>query len=405
MEAIIIEHLWKTYQRGKSRRGDIRQSLTFWWNNLKSGHEYFNALEDINLNIKEGDVVGIIGPNGAGKSTLLKILSRITYPSKGKVTINGSLSSLLEVGVGFHPELTGRDNIYLNGAIHGMSKKEIDRKFESIVEFSGLELFLDTPVKQYSSGMYVRLAFSISAHLDTDILLLDEVLGVGDLEFKKKSLLKISEKLNEGRTIIMVSHQLDVLQSMCVNGLYLDNGKLIKAGPIDSVIETYLTAKSELKNIDLGLRRDRMGSGKAIVNAIRFVDKNGKHIPTLHSGQYIKIVVELKSADKSLQNVDIRLDVFDKMGHQWFLLSNTISDGTFLQCPGETILECEIPKLPLGEGHYILNASLNVNNQKSDFIQQAAEIEVLPGDFYQTGKLPASSNGVLINYHWRVKEK
>ncbi len=404
MKAIIIEHLWKTYQRGKSRRGDIRQSLTFWWNNLKSGHEYFNALEDINLSINEGDVVGIIGPNGAGKSTLLKILSRITYPSKGKVTINGSLSSLLEVGVGFHPELTGRDNIYLNGAIHGMSKKEIDRKFESIVEFSGLELFLDTPVKQYSSGMYVRLAFSISAHLDTNILLLDEVLGVGDLEFKKKSLQKISEKLNEGRTIIMVSHQLDVLQSLCVNGLYLDNGKLIKAGPIDSVIETYLTAKSELKNIDLGLRRDRMGNGKAIVSALRFVDKDGKILPTIHSGQYIKILVDLKSVDKLLQNVDLRLDVFDKMGQQWFLLSNTISDGTFLQCPGEAILECEIPKFPLGEGHYILNASLNINNQKSDFIQQAAEIEVLPGDFYSTGKLPSASNGVLINYHWKVKE-
>ncbi|MBK9982738.1 MAG: ABC transporter ATP-binding protein [Saprospiraceae bacterium] len=403
MEAIIIEHLWKTYQRGKSRRGDIRQSLTFWWNNLKSGHEYFNALEDINLRINEGDVVGIIGPNGAGKSTLLKILSRITYPSKGKVTINGSLSSLLEVGVGFHPELTGRDNIYLNGAIHGMSKKEIDRKFESIVEFSGLELFLDTPVKQYSSGMYVRLAFSISAHLDTNILLLDEVLGVGDLEFKKKSLQKIAEKLNEGRTIIMVSHQLDVLQSLCVNGLYLDNGKLIKAGPIDSVIETYLTAKSELKNIDLGLRRDRMGSGKAIVSAIRFVDKDGKSLATIHSGQFVKIIVELKSLDKFIQNVDIRLDVFDKMGQQWFLLSNTISDGTFLQCPGEAILECEIPKFPLGEGHYILNASLNINNQKSDFIQQAAEIEVLPGDFYSTGKLPSASNGVLINYHWQVK--
>ncbi|MGB4848569.1 MAG: ABC transporter ATP-binding protein [Saprospiraceae bacterium] len=405
MEAIIIEHLWKTYQRGKSRRGDIRQSLTFWWNNLKSGHEYFNALEDINLSINEGDVVGIIGPNGAGKSTLLKILSRITYPSKGKVTINGSLSSLLEVGVGFHPELTGRDNIYLNGAIHGMSKKEIDRKFESIVEFSGLELFLDTPVKQYSSGMYVRLAFSISAHLDTNILLLDEVLGVGDLEFKKKSLQKISEKLNEGRTIIMVSHQLDVLQSLCVNGLYLDNGKLIKAGPIDSVIETYLTAKSELKNIDLGLRRDRMGNGKAIVSAIRFVDKDSKDLATIHSGQFVKIIVELKSMEKSIQNVDIRLDIFDKMGQQWFLLSNTISDGTFLQCPGEAILECEIPKFPLGEGHYILNASLNVNNQKSDFIQQAAEMEVLPGDFYSTGKLPSASNGVLINYQWRVKEE
>jgi len=404
MTAIIIEHIWKTYQRGKSRRGDIRQSLTFWWNNIKSGHEYFNALEDINLTIEAGDVIGIIGPNGAGKSTLLKILSRITYPSKGKVTINGSLSSLLEVGVGFHPELTGRDNIYLNGAIHGMSKKEIDRKFESIVDFSGLELFLDTPVKQYSSGMYVRLAFSISAHLDTDILLLDEVLGVGDLEFKKKSLEKITEKLNEGRTIIMVSHQLDVLRSMCVNGIYLDDGKLIETGKIDSVIEKYLSSKGELKNIDLAQRSDRMGNGKAIVSSIRFVDKEGKILPTLHSGQHIKIIVALKSADKFLQNVDLRLDVFDKMGQQWFLLSNTISDSTFLQCPGEAILECEIPSFPLGEGHYMLNASLNVNNQKSDFIQQAAAFEVLPGDFYRTGRLPSASNGVLINYHWRIKE-
>lgn len=404
MAAIIIEHLWKTYQRGKSRRGDIRQSLNYWWSDISSGHEYFNALEDINLSIAEGDVVGIIGPNGAGKSTLLKILSRITYPTKGKIIINGSLSSLLEVGVGFHPELTGRDNIYLNGAIHGMSRKEIDRKFESIVDFSGLELFLDTPVKQYSSGMYVRLAFSVSAHLDTSILLLDEVLGVGDLEFKKKSLQKIAEKLNEGRTIIMVSHQLDMLRSLCVKGIYLDNGKIIETGKMNNVIENYLSAKSELKNTDLSLRPDRMGNGKTIVSSIEFTDSEGRLLPTIQSGQLVNIRVALKSKEKVIKNVDLRLDVFDKMGQQWFLLSNTMSDGTFLQCPGEVVLTCVIPRFPLGEGHYILNASLNINNEKSDFIQQAAEMEVMPGDFYRTGRLPSALNGVLVDYHWRIDD-
>ncbi len=404
MAAIIIDDLWKTYQRGKPRRGDLRQSLAYWWNNLNTGYEYFNALEAVNLAIDEGDVVGIVGSNGAGKSTLLKILSRITYPTKGKIIINGSLSSLLEVGVGFHPELTGRDNIYLNGAIHGMTKKEIDKNFDSIVEFSGLESFLDTQVKQYSSGMYVRLAFSISAHLDTNILLLDEVLGVGDLEFKKKSFQKITEKLNEGRTIIMVSHQLEVLRSLCVKGVFLDKGKIIATGSMDDVIEKYLTSKSELISTDLDHRLDRQGSGKVIVSSIRFVDKDGNHLPVLHSGQYVKIIVALKSQEKFIQNVDLRLDVFDKMGQQWFLLSNTISDGTFTQCPGEAILECQIPKFPLGEGHFTLNASLNINNQKSDFIQQAAEIEVIPGDFYPTGKLPSSANGVLINYHWQIRE-
>ncbi len=402
MAAIIIEDLWKTYHRGKTKLGDMRQSFAYWWNNLKSGGETFNALEAVNLTINEGDVVGIVGPNGAGKSTLLKILSRITYPTKGRITINGSLSSLLEVGVGFHPELTGRDNIYLNGAIYGMSKKEIDRKFDNIVEFSGLELFLDTPVKQYSSGMYVRLAFSVSAHLDTNILLLDEVLGVGDLEFKKKSLQKITEKLNEGRTIIMVSHQLEVLRSLCSKGVYIEKGKVMKTGSMDDVIEQYLLEKSEWKKGDLGNRIDRQGNGKAIISSICFVDKDGNNLTSLHSGQFVKIIVTLKSQDRFIQNVDIRLDVFDKMGQQWFLLSNNISDGTFGQCPGQAILECEIPKFPLGEGHFILNASLNINNQKSDFLQHAAEFEVLPGDFYATGKLPGSSNGVLVNYHWRL---
>jgi lipopolysaccharide transport system ATP-binding protein len=402
MPAILIEDLWKTYQRGKTKRGDIRQSMAYWWNQLWAGTESFNALENINLSIDEGDVIGIVGPNGAGKSTLLKLLSRITFPTRGRIMIKGSLSSLLEVGVGFHPELTGRDNIYLNGAIQGMSKKEIDRKFDSIVAFSGLELFLDTPVKQYSSGMSVRLAFSISAHLDTDILLIDEVLGVGDLEFKNKSHQKIKEKISDGNTIIMVSHQLDVLRSMCTKGVYLEKGKMVKRGGIDEVIDYYLTEKSEWVSDDLALRHDRQGNGKAIISSIRFLDRAGQLLPALHSGQFVMIEVSLKSQEKTLQNIDIRLDVFDKMGQPWFLLSNTISDGTFNQCPGEAQLLCEIPKLPLPEGRYTLNASLNINMQKSDYIAHATEFEVVPGDFYRSGKRPGSSAGILIDYEWRV---
>jgi lipopolysaccharide transport system ATP-binding protein len=209
MEAIRIEDVWKTYRRGKTKRGDLRQNLNYWWGSLWQGTEEFNALEAIQLTIEQGEVIGLIGPNGAGKSTLLKLLSRITYPTKGRLTVNGTLSSLLEVGIGFHPELTGRDNIYLNGVIHGMTQKEIARKFESIVSFSGLEEYLDTPIKRYSSGMYVRLAFSVAAHLESSILLLDEVLGVGDLEFKRKSLAKLRETVTDGRTIIIVSHQLE----------------------------------------------------------------------------------------------------------------------------------------------------------------------------------------------------
>lgn len=403
--AIIIEGLSKLYHRGKVRKPDLKSSLTSWLSPAGGETEVFFALDDIDLKIEQGDIVGIVGPNGAGKSTLLKILSRITFPTKGKITIHGSLASMLEVGTGFHPELTGRENIFLNGAIIGMRREEVSRNLDSIVSFSGLEAFLETPVKQYSSGMYVRLAFSVSAHLNTDILLLDEVLGVGDLEFKKKSLQKITEKLNEGRTIIMVSHHLDVLQSLCINGVYLDRGKVISTGSINDVIEKYLSERSEKQTMDLSLRTDRRGNGKVMIKSIRFVDKEGIHLTEMHSGQFVKVIVSLTSQESFIQKVDIRLDVFDKMGQIWFLLSNAISDGIILQCPGDSVLECEIPKFPLSEGHYMLNASLNVNNQNSDFIQQAANIEVLPGDFYQTGKLTTASNGVLVDYHWRLKEK
>jgi len=210
-------------------------------NKVKTVREDFWALQDVSFEINAGDAVGIIGRNGAGKSTLLKVLSRITEPSAGRIEINGRIASLLEVGTGFHPELTGRENIFLNGAILGMSRSEIKRKFDEIVDFSGVEKFLDTPVKRYSSGMYVRLAFAVAAHLEPEILVVDEVLAVGDAEFQKKCLGKMNEVSHqEGRTVLFVSHNMRAIQDLCQKSIYLQNGKILDIGPTDQVIEHYL---------------------------------------------------------------------------------------------------------------------------------------------------------------------
>lgn len=402
MEAIRIEDVWKTYRRGKTKRGDLRQNVSYWWGSVWQGTEEFNALEAINLTIEQGEVIGLIGPNGAGKSTLLKLLSRITHPTKGKLTVNGTLSSLLEVGIGFHPELTGRDNIYLNGVIHGMTQKEIDRKFDSIVSFSGLEDYLDTPIKRYSSGMYVRLAFSVAAHLDSSILLLDEVLGVGDLEFKRKSLAKLRETVTDGRTIIIVSHQLEVLRELCTKGVYLDQGRIKQTGKLDEVIDYYISDHESNLNRDLTTRKDRQGNGKAMIAAIRFANEAGQYLPEIQSGQFVKIQLQLSSSEAILRNVVIRLDIMDMTGQQWLAIINNVSDGMIESCAGNAILECIIPKFPLAEGHYYLNVGLNENKQRSDHIQDAFRFTVLPGYFYKTGRTPDFSKGVLTEYNWGV---
>ncbi len=402
MEAIRIDHVWKTYKRGKIKRSDLRQSIRFWWQEMWHPTEEFHALQDINCRIEKGEVIGILGPNGAGKSTLLKLLSRITSPTQGRISITGSLSSLLEVGIGFHPELTGRENIFLNGVIHGMSRKEIDRKIDQIIDFSGLELYLDTPVKQYSSGMYVRLAFSVSAHLDSDILLLDEVLGVGDLEFKKKSLQKLHETVRDGRTIIMVSHQLDILQSLCTKGIYLEAGQIKATGPINEVIDLYLKSHTDVFQFNIADRKDREGTGVAKIKTLEFINASGETLPHIISGQLVIIRIHLDSQRAILNNVEIRLDIFDQMGQQWFVLSNNVSDGMISQCNGTAAFECVIPKFPLAEGSYYLSASLNVEKQRSDAVQNALRFDVVPGVFYPTGRTPDSSKGVLVDYHWKV---
>ena len=244
--AIEIQDIGKRYKLGKIGTVNLRHFLTEAMKSSvsknKSKKEDFWALKDINLNVNQGEVVGIIGKNGAGKSTLLKILSRVTEPTTGQAIIHGRLASLLEVGTGFHPELTGRENIFLNGSILGMRRKEIKDKLDEIVDFSGIEEFIDTPIKRYSSGMYVRLAFAVAAHLEPEILLVDEVLAVGDLEFQKKCLGKMGDIAGSGRTILFVSHNMGAVAELCKRGIYLENGQIAYDGPMNEAIARYVDA-------------------------------------------------------------------------------------------------------------------------------------------------------------------
>jgi lipopolysaccharide transport system ATP-binding protein len=287
-DAILIEKLSKSYQLGAINTGSFRGDIQRWWARvrrapdplLKVGEvdhgnrqgETIWALKNINLEIKQGETLGIIGRNGAGKSTLLKILSRVTAPTTGEVKIKGRIASLLEVGTGFHPELTGRENIFLNGAIMGMNRDEVKQKFDEIVNFSGVETFLDTPIKRYSSGMYVRLAFAVAAHLDPDILVVDEVLSVGDIEFQKKSLGKMSDATKEGRTVLFVSHNLGAINRLCRKSILLEKGKLVCFDKTENVIKTYV----DTGNIDLTEFRSPHNALKDItLRVVRLCNRQG----------------------------------------------------------------------------------------------------------------------------------
>lgn len=399
--AIIIESVSKTYQRGKVRRGDIRSSMATWWSGMGKEKETFNALTDIDLTIQQGDVVGIIGPNGAGKSTLLKLLSRITFPSKGRITINGSLSSMLEVGTGFHPELTGRENIFLNGAIIGMKRDEVGRKLESIVSFSGLEDFLDTPVKHYSSGMYVRLAFSVASHLEPDILLIDEVLAVGDQEFRKQCMDKMLDVSKQGRTIIMVSHQMSYLKDLCHTGVYLHAGSILFQGNMDDTINHYVNHYSDTKRTAVKERTDRRGTGAVKLTGFEILDQNGYPMYHIAAGSPVRFRMLLDINTVSAHNVVIQLEFIDIYGQLCFVANNSMSNHSIPTVDAPLTVECSVPKFPLNTGMYFINAGIYVSNELSDEVLNAIDIEVEPGLFYGTGKLPPPHKGLLVEYSWK----
>lgn len=314
-EILRVEGLGKQYRLGEVGTGTISHDLNRWWAKIrgkddpflkvgevnkraeKGNSDYVWAIQDISFSVQQGDVLGIIGKNGAGKSTLLKILSKVTGPSTGKIYSNGKIAALLEVGTGFHPELTGRENIYLNGAILGMPKSEIQKKFDDIVSFSGVSRYVDTPVKRYSSGMMVRLGFAVAAHLEPDILIVDEVLAVGDAEFQKKCIGKMSEVSKEGRTVLFVSHNLSTVNQLCNKSLLMENGQLVYSGKTSDVIDKYLSNVEEKNHVSwLDEESIRKGNGKIRIQNIS-INENQNKISVLRVGESLRLKMELLQKD------------------------------------------------------------------------------------------------------------
>jgi lipopolysaccharide transport system ATP-binding protein len=365
--------------------------------------EEFLALNDVSFEVKQGDRVGIIGRNGAGKSTLLKILSRIVSPTKGRITLNGRVASLLEVGTGFHPELTGRENIFLNGSILGMSKSEIKSKFDEIVDFSGVDKFLDTPVKRYSSGMYVRLAFAVAAHLEPEILIVDEVLAVGDAEFQKKCLGKMKDVSSSGRTVLFVSHNMAAIQSLCDKAIVLKKGQVeFPIGDVNAAVRLYMRSAQENSKVDLRERKDRQGAGNIKFVGVEFLDKNNQPQLDLITGQFVRMKLDYESTgNASLSNITVAAAIYGDDGFLYTVLGNEFSSSPFNIIDSKGSFYCELEKLPIVCGKYLLNIIVSQNGIMEDWVQEAVTFDVEDGDFYGTGKIiPATHKSVLIEYKW-----
>jgi len=359
--AISVENVSKLYHIGRKASGSLRETISGKVDRLF--HRYseqpdeteFWALKDVSFEIKQGDIVGVIGKNGAGKSTLLKILSRITEPTSGRIQINGRVGSLLEVGTGFHPELSGRENIFLNGSILGMRRSEIQSKFDEIVDFSGIEKFIDTPVKRYSSGMYVRLAFAVAAHLEPEVLIIDEVLAVGDAEFQKKCLGKMQDVAGHGRTIIFVSHNMIAVQSLCESAIYLNQGSIDKIGFTEPVVNYYLNSNKISDNYVPFWKLQTTPDSVAYFHSIQLSDNEGKVKSEFNL--FDEIFIELEYV-VLFEQKGIHL-FFDLEYNGLFLLRSFDTDAdTFrwgIRNPGTYKIKFKLPKY-LKSGQYIFNS-------------------------------------------------
>ena len=369
-----------------------------------SGSEKLWALSDVSFEVTPGDVVGIIGRNGAGKSTLLKVLSRIVEPTSGRVELYGRVASLLEVGTGFHPELTGRENIYLNGSILGMSRREIETKFDEIVAFAEVEKFIDTPVKRYSSGMYVRLAFAVAAHLEPEILVVDEVLAVGDAAFQKKCLGRMRDVASTGRTVIFVSHNMAAVSSLCTKAMVLWEGKVeYPLGSVEGAVQQYLSQVHQMTKTRLAERTDRQGNGRVRIKDFATFDGQGNELEYLATGQETHFRIYYSSEDTSVQNVAVAIGITSNSGGFVSMLSNQVAGDTFESIARDGYFTCKIKNLPLMPGNYTAGLIIRSNDVILDWIQQAVTIVVEPGDFYGTGRMPPQSHsGVLLEQEWTL---
>jgi lipopolysaccharide transport system ATP-binding protein len=362
------------------------------------GDDEMWALRGVSFEVEQGEILGMIGRNGAGKSTLLKILSRVTAPTKGEVRIKGRIVSLLEVGTGFHGELTGRENVFLNGAILGMTKAEIRKKFDEIVDFAGVERYMDTPVKRYSSGMYVRLAFAVAAHLDPEILILDEVLAVGDAEFQKKCLGKIRSVAEEGRSVIFVSHNMNAVANLCRSAIALEAGRILDAGPADLQVSGYLSNLRQAAKLSLKDRHDREGDGSVRLTNLTFLDDFGHSVNHLFSGQVVRVRLHYAAERVGVYPI-VALSCFSANGEKVFHLDNKITGAKLTPTKSEGTYECKISKLPLPPGQYHFNAMIKLNGTIADHVYAAATVEVLPADFYGIGVATSSHGGLVFADH------
>ena len=372
----LTEALWNTIRHPFRRAADTAE---FW------------ALRDVSFQVPQGEVVGIIGRNGAGKSTLLKILSRITEPTEGHAVLRGRVSSLLEVGTGFHPELTGRENIYLSGSILGMSRADIGRRFDEIVAFAEVERFLDTPVKRYSSGMQVRLGFAVAAHLEPDILVIDEVLAVGDAAFQRKCLAKMENVARGGRTVLFVSHNMAAVEGLCSSGIVLEHGSIVAQGDAKSAVTNYLAKVGKERAIDIDARMDRQGDGRLRVTRIS---------ANLRTGDDSTIRLAYRAAS-SFGNVEVSLGLFSARGEGAAYLANALVGDDLGQLTQTGELVCTVPRLSLQPGTYTVNVYCMINGVLADWVIDAARVEVLEGDFFGTGRsVPHGYGHSLMPHAW-----
>lgn len=415
MSEIILkaEHVHKQYRLGVIGTGTINNDIKRWWyrirgkedpflkigdendRSLKGNSDYVWALKNVNFEVKQGEVLGIIGKNGAGKSTLLKILSRVTTPTKGQINIKGKIASLLEVGTGFHPEMTGRENIYLNGAILGMTKSEIKTKEEEIINFSGCLKYIDTPVKRYSSGMRVRLAFAVAAHLEPDILVVDEVLAVGDAEFQKKAIGKMQDiSKGDGRTVLFVSHNMAAVKNLCTRAIVLDNGTVAFCGKVENAIKFYL---EESSTINYNARfNNRKGSGLVKIKNVELYGKDKTSNP--QSGNPFTMTFFLDNPEKINVN-DIRFDlrIDDNLGQRICWLSTRLTNNKLED--GKSSISFYMERLQLNDGIYYVTTYIEVNNEVSDWVENAFSFEVEKGDYYNTGFfVPNGQSKALLNF-------
>jgi len=409
-KALIVENVGKMYRLGTVGTGTLSHDLNRFWHKVRgkedpytkvgqennrataSDNPYVWALKDINFSVDKGEVLGIIGKNGAGKSTLLKILSKITSPTTGCIKVNGRIASLLEVGTGFHPELTGRENIYLNGAILGMKRHEIKAKFDEIVEFSGCERYLDTPVKRYSSGMYVRLAFAVAAHLESEILIVDEVLAVGDAEFQKKCLGKMHDVSKDGKAVIFVSHDMNAIFKLCPKSAFMQNGKIEFIDRTDIAIKKYFENMSNNTINDL----KRIGNGKVRVESISTTDGNNNIQNVYQSGNSIFIVMNVKGYD-NVQHLHYAITIKNMLGSPvtsaWTLFENNPQSISINE---EKQVQFELKNLRLVPGEYTVSTYINYGNEVYEKIDQAIAFSVIqPNNFPAT--YPSSNEGMFVS--------